>query len=266
MLSFTSLDTGLIVYLFVIAGILGAVFGSAITCQGDRTANGENWWKGRSHCDACGHVLTAVDLIPIFSYLMHGGKCRYCGTKLSPKYLITEVLMACAFMGILWHQWSLSWEVILQWGLVCALLGLSVVDLDKYEIPDGYILFGIAWWVLGMTIEYFTGMEVVGRIKDGLLGGICIAGGLLVLSLLMDRILKKESMGGGDIKLVFVTGLYLGAVNGLFSLVLACVIGLMFVVLLKKDKIPFGPSISIAAYLGLTIVPYIVIWYVGLLK
>jgi len=266
MLSFSSLDTGSIIYLFVLAGILGAVFGSAMMCQGNRIASGENWWKGRSHCDACGHVLTAMDLIPVFSYLIQGGKCRYCGTKLSPKYLITEILMACAFMGILWHQWSLSWEVIMQWGLVCALLGLSVVDFDTYEIPDTYIIFGIVWWVLGVGMEYFAGMDVSYRIKGGLLGGVCIATGLFILSLLMDHILKKESMGGGDIKLVFVTGLYLGALNGLFSLVLACVIGLMFVVFLKKDKIPFGPSISIATYLGLTIVPYIVIWYVGLLR
>jgi leader peptidase (prepilin peptidase)/N-methyltransferase len=266
MIPFTSLDTGEIIYLFVIAGVLGAVFGSAITCQGDRISSGEDWMEGRSHCDACGHVLSFGDLIPIVSYLLYHGKCRYCGTKLSPKYLITEVLMACAFMGILWHQWSLSIEVIWQWGLTCALLGLSVVDLNKYEIPDGYIIFGIVWWAAGLAAEYFNGMEVVSQIIDGLVGGICIAGGLLILSLIMDKILKKESMGGGDIKLVFVTGLYLGAVNGLFSLVLACVIGLVFVVILKKDKIPFGPSISIAAYLGLTIVPYIVTWYVGLMR
>lgn len=265
MISFAGFDTGMLIYLFVIAGILGAVFGSAITCQADRIASGENWWKGRSHCDACGHVLSAIDLIPIFSYLFSHGRCRYCGTKLSAKYLITEILMACAFMGIVWHAWSLSFEVILEWGLTCALLGLSLVDLAKYEIPDGYILFGIVWWLAGMLLEYLSGMAVLARIQNGLIGGVCLAGGLLLISLVMDKLLKKESMGGGDIKLVFVTGLYLGALNGLFSLVLACMIGLVFVLVLRKDKIPFGPSISIAAYLGLTIVPYIVSWYVGLL-
>jgi leader peptidase (prepilin peptidase)/N-methyltransferase len=65
---------------------------------------------------------------------------------------------------------------------------------------------------------------------------------------------------------LFVAGLYLGALNGLFSLMLACFIGLVFVLVLKKDKIPFGPSISIAVYLGFTIVPYIVAWYTGLLR
>lgn len=265
MFSFEGLDAGMIVYLFVIAGILGAVFGSFITCQADRIACGENWMKGRSHCDACGHALTGRDLVPIFSYLCSHGKCRYCGTKLSPKYLITEVLMACAFMGIVWHAWSFSWEIILQWGLTCALLGLSIVDLDKYEIPDGYIIFSIVWWAAGMTVEYFTGVSVLARIKSGLIGGIAIAGGLLLISLVMDKLLKKESMGGGDIKLLFVMGLYLGGMNGLFSLVLACIIGLLFVVILKKDKIPFGPSISIAVYLGFTIVPYLVTWYAGLL-
>jgi leader peptidase (prepilin peptidase)/N-methyltransferase len=265
MLPFALLDPGMIAYLFVIAGILGAVFGSFITCQADRIAAGENWMKGRSHCDACGHALSAGDLIPIFSYLIHHGRCRYCGTKLSPKYLITEVLMACAFMGILWHAWMLSWTVISEWGLTCALLGLSIVDLDKYEIPDGYIIFGIVWWVAGIAIEYLSGFSVIDQVKNGLLGGFVIAGSLLLLSLVMDKVLKKESMGGGDIKLLFVTGLYLGLIDGLFSLILACMIGLLFVLVLKKEKIPFGPSISIAAYLGFTIVPYIVTWYAGLL-
>lgn len=266
MISFDALDTVSIVYLFVIAGVFGAIFGSFITCQADRIAVGESWVKGRSHCDACGHVLTAGDLVPIFSYLFHHGKCRYCGAKLSVKYPLTELLMACAFMGIVWHAWSLSWEIPMEMGLVCALLGLSIVDLKTYEIPDCYILFGIAWWVIGIGIEYFSGIEVLGKIKDGLIGGVVIAGGLLIISLIMDKVLKKESMGGGDIKLVFVTGLYLGAMNGLFALVLACIIGLLFVVVWKKDKIPFGPSISIAAYLGFTIVPYLSAWYMGLLK
>lgn len=266
MISFNSFTTGAIVYFFVIAGCLGAVFGSFITCQADRIAIGEDWKKGRSHCDVCGHALSIGDLIPIVSYLVHHGKCKYCGAKLSPKYLITEILMACAFMGILWHTWALSYQVILEWGLCCALLGLSIVDLQKYEIPDGYILFGIVWWILGLGVAYLLGNNIQSMLINGLIGGFGLGGGVLVISLIMDKLLKKESMGGGDIKLLFVAGLYLGIVNGLFSLMAACVIGLLFVVILKKDKIPFGPSIGIAIYIGLTVMPYIVNWYLGLLR
>lgn len=266
MMKLNLLEPWMAAYLYLLTGILGAVFGSFITCQADRIAAGESWIKGRSHCDACGHQLSALDLIPIFSYLIHGGKCRYCGTKLSSKYLITEILMCLAFMGILWHACALNIEVVMQWGLTCALLGLSVVDLDKYEIPDGYIIFSIVWWCAGMLAEYLSGMDVWATAVQGLLAGIGIAGSILVLSLIMDKVLKKESMGGGDIKLLFVIGLYLGPLNGLFTLILACVIGLLFVVVLKKDKIPFGPSISLAAYLGMTVLPYLSAWYVGLLK
>ncbi|MCH3960592.1 MAG: prepilin peptidase [Solobacterium sp.] len=266
MITFDALSTGMIVYLFVIGGFLGAVFGSFITCQADRIIGGEDWKKGRSHCDACGHVLSIGDLVPIFSYLFHHGKCSYCGAKLSKKYLITEILMACAFMGIMWHAWALTWQIPLEWGMTCALLGLSLVDLAKYEIPDGYLIFGAVWWLLGMGVEALLGVNTLPQIKNGAIGAVCLGGGILVISLIMDKVLKKESMGGGDIKLLFVAGLYLGALNGLFSLMLACFIGLVFVLVLKKDKIPFGPSISIAVYLGFTIIPYIVAWYTGLLR
>ena len=79
------------------------------------------------------------------------------------------------------------------------------------------------------------------------------------------KILGKESMGGGDIKMLFMTTLYLGIWNGLFALILSCVIGLLFIAFCKQKKIPFGPSIAIATYLGLTIGPFFTRWYLSML-
>ncbi|MBR3365046.1 MAG: prepilin peptidase, partial [Solobacterium sp.] len=99
---------------------------------------------------------------------------------------------------------------------------------------------------------------------DGLIGGFAIGGGMLILSLIFDRIIKKDSLGGGDIKLYFMTGLFLGWKAGFFNLILSCLVGLIFVLLLKKSKIPFGPSISIATLISIIWGDMVVSWYFSL--
>ena len=103
-----------------------------------------------------------------------------------------------------------------------------------------------------------------------MLAGIALGGGLLLISLAMDRILGRESMGGGDIKLMAVVGLYLGPIGAMFALVLACVIGLTLQgALRRKDgerAFPFGPSIALAAAVMLLYGDPLVRWYQGLLS
>ena len=97
------------------------------------------------------------------------------------------------------------------------------------------------------------------------MSGFVIAAIVLVISLITEKILKKEAMGGGDIKLFFVVGLYLGMLGSLFNLILACLIGLIFVVGMKKNMIPFGPSISIATYVFLLYGNEFINWYMHLI-
>jgi leader peptidase (prepilin peptidase)/N-methyltransferase len=99
----------------------------------------------------------------------------------------------------------------------------------------------------------------------GLIGGLAIGGGMLAVSLLFDRLLGKESMGGGDIKLFFMTSLYLGLAQGLFSLILSCIIGLIIAGVMRKQKVPFGPAISLAAFLSLLYGESFVNWYLSLI-
>jgi leader peptidase (prepilin peptidase)/N-methyltransferase len=188
-------------------------------------------------------------------------------------------MMGLLFVGLIFTAGELSFALLMNMGLVVILLGLSLVDLDTMEIPNGYILFGILWW-LGIVIangvyQFLHVTESVdkqGVLKASayyllwhLLAGVIIAGMILILSLIMDRLLQKESMGGGDIKLLFMVSLYLGIYQGLFMLIMSCLIGLLVVVITKKDKIPFGPAIAAGTYLGLTIGIPITNWYIGLL-
>lgn len=267
------------IYQAVLLFIFGTIFGSFINCQAYRIVHQEKWWTGRSHCATCNHPLNGLDLIPILSYLFLHGKCRYCGEKISPRYMLTELWMGIAFVGLFLSNSNTNMELLRDLGLTCVLLGISLVDWETMEIPDGYILFGIFWWLLTNTgklgIKWWAmdrkgGMRaasvyILKTMGKSFLAAIAIAGIILLLSLVMDRILGKESMGGGDIKMLFMTTLYLGIWNGLFALILSCVIGLLFVAFCKQKKIPFGPSIAIATYLGLTIGPFFTRWYLSML-
>lgn len=251
-----------LLYFDILSFVLGTVFGSFINCMAWRIVHHESVVKGRSHCAECGHVLSAGDLIPVISYLIRRGRCRYCGKKISPRYLLTELLLGGLFLGAA-LRFPLSFESVRVMALSCALLGLSLVDLDSFEIPDRFILFGILWWAV--TLPFLEKPWTL-QLKEGLIGGAVIGGGLFLLSLLFDKITGRESLGFGDVKLVFMLDLYLGPWVGLFHLILSCLIGLLFAAVLKRkdSPIPFGPAISLAGYFCLLFGDNLLQWYLGL--
>ncbi len=253
-------STFIFIYSLVLSFVLGSVFGSFLNCVADRIKNHEKWWTGRSKCDNCGHILSIFDLFPVLSYIFLKGKCRYCGNKMSIKYLISESLLGILFILYLIIHGNIDWLLLRDLGLICVLYGLSLCDLNTYEIPDGFIIFGIIWWFIFFIFNFN-----VNSLIDSLLGGFMISGLLLVLSLIMDKLLKKETLGGGDIKLFFMVGLYLGLFSSFFNLILSCIIGIIFVFILKAEKIPFGPCISIGTYISLAYGVVFVNWYMTLL-
>lgn len=254
------------VWFGILSFVLGSVMGSAMTCLGDRTAEGKSWVKGRSECDVCHHELNGRDLIPVVSYLWNHGKCRYCGAKLSKKYLWTELLSGIVFTLIFLKEGMPDGTVIMWWGVCSALLALSITDLDSYMIPDRFIVFLIVWRTVFLVISGIQGTLDVHRMADDLAGAFIPSVCVLILSLIMDHVLKKESMGGGDIKLLFALGLYTGLAGSVLLLIVSCVIGLIFVVVLKQEKIPFGPSISLGAVLVILCGGPLITWYMGLLR
>ena len=121
-------DTFFMIYCCVLAGVLGAVLGSFLNCAAWRIAHGESFVKGRSHCTSCGHVLGFLDLIPVFSWIFLGGRCRYCKTKISPRYMLTELFFALVSVLTL-LRFDLSPEFVRNMVLACCLFCLSLVDL-----------------------------------------------------------------------------------------------------------------------------------------
>ena len=246
-------------YFAVVSFILGSVFGSFINCFAWRITHHESILKGRSHCAVCGHTLGALDLVPIFSWLFLKGKCRYCGEKISPRYMLTELVLGAAFL-LSFICFGFHWETPRLMALSVALLGLSLVDLEIQEIPDGFIIYGIILWAVTLPLMD----DGVKALWQGLLSGVLIGGGILLISLVMDKVLKKESLGGGDVKLLFMVSLYMSPLAALLNVVLACVLGLLFVAALKSEKIPFGPSISLASFVTLLVGEKLAAWYLGL--
>lgn len=245
----------ILIYYSILTFITGLVFGSFLNCYADRYASHESILKGRSKCDNCKKELKVLDLIPIVSWAIHKGKCRYCGAKLSIKYPLSELICGIGFVLIL-LKFDLSLKTLIYLVLFSCLFALSLIDLKVYEIPDICIVIPIIGWVILNIFEK--------RWVSGLIGGLTIAGAILLIALIMDKILNRESLGGGDIKLLFVTGLYLGFVGNLFNLVLACLFGLLFVLIRKKDLIPFGPSIALACIVMLLYGSRLVDLYLGL--
>ena len=236
------------VYCCALAAIFGLCMGSFLNCLAWRIVHGESALKGRSHCDACGHVLAPRDLIPVVSFLVSGGKCRYCGARLSRGHLLAEISTALVYVAML-LKYDISLQALQYVLFGSVLLCCAFADLEGYIIPDSALVVGIAVRVLYLIVT----RAAFSVWLDGLLGGFAVGGGLLLLVLAYEKIRKVEAMGGGDLKLLFVTGLYLGWKGNLVCLFAACVLGILFGLIAtrgeKQTAFPWGPAISAAAIL-----------------
>lgn len=264
-------------YFLVLAFVLGAIFASFLGCMGWRMSNGESVLKGRSHCDSCGHILHGRDLIPIFSYLARGGKCAYCKAQIPKSSLIGELLLATLFV-LATLRWDITPKLVLMLSFICILYLLSLVDIYIQEIPDS-----CHWIAIGLRFVYYFVFE--GFQLDSFLylvaSGFSVALPLLLLTLVMEKIMQREAMGGGDIKLIFVTGLYLGWEVNLLMMLVACIVGIAVGLAqgqgsqaeeiseeseeeTEGNYFPFGPAIAIATVICLFVGNDIVSWYLSL--
>lgn len=259
MLHITPLITA---YLILLAALLGLVMGSFLTCLAMRSVSGASVLRGRSHCDSCGHVLGVPDLVPVFSWLFSRGRCRYCGVKLPAKYPALELLCGVIYVSLL-LRFDVTWDLALYAALMTLLFPASLVDLDIQELPDGFLLaaavafFPLAWLAGGLPL-----------IVRGLIGAVALFVPMLLIVLLFDKLMGRETMGGGDLKLIAVLGLYFGWQQGVLLIILACLLGLLMALLTGSAKartaFPFGPALSAAAWLTALIGSPVLSWYTSL--
>jgi leader peptidase (prepilin peptidase)/N-methyltransferase len=243
----------------------GAVFGSFLNVVIHRMPRGRSVVRPPSACPACGTPVRPFDNVPILSYLLLRGRCRECGVRISPRYLAVEIL-AGALPLILILRYGLGWDFVVYLGLSYALLVTSFIDLDLRIIPDRITLPGLA---IALVVAPLSGVTSVW----GSIGGALLAGGALyIVGLLGALAFKKESMGGGDIKLAAMIGAVLGWPSVPIFLFASFLIGAVGgIVTLGASRarpdhtIPFGPFLAAGALLTLLWGSSLVGWYAGLL-
>lgn len=254
------ISLGITLYILTITFILGCCLGSFADCAAGRLLSGEPVASGRSHCDHCGHVLGVLDLVPLFSWLLLKGRCRYCGTKIPAESFAAELVsgIACCLIVYRYDVSVMSLRGIL---LFVILLILSLTDLHAWIIPDRLQIAGCVVFLL--TAVFLP--DPLKSILKGLFFGVVLGGGMLGVSMVFDRLTGKESLGGGDIKLFFMTGLYLGSAwEILFYLILSCLFGLALAAFRKEKRFPFGPAIAAACFMMILYGEKMTSWYTGL--
>lgn len=224
--------------------ILGLFMGSFFTVVGLRLPKNEDFILSHSHCDECMHELSFLDMIPIFSYLFLRGRCRYCGSKIDKLSTYVELFTGILF-AVSYYSYSFSLDLLIALGIVSLLMIVLVSDLTYLIISDSLLIFFSIYFII---IQF---------IKDGFLETLTHIGTGIFLFMVMYLIMmlgnyafKKESMGGGDVKLMFVFGLILDPLLGCLTIFLGSLFALpmaIFLYLSNNEKvIPFGPFLLIA--------------------
>lgn len=248
--------------------ILGAILGSFAKALADRSLNGSTF-LGRSHCEKCKKDLSPRDLVPIFSFILAKGKCRYCGDKLSQEYLLVEVITGL-LVGYLFSLQRapggevFSFQLITQVFFITILVAVFLTDLKEMLIPDRIIVPAI---LISLTLLISLLVTSPQNFLTHLLTGLGIGGFFLALVL----ITRGKGMGGGDIKLGAFIGLVLGFPAGILAIVLSFLTGAVFSIFLllfgqKKfgQAIPFGPFLVLGSLIALYWGNEIMDWYLKL--
>ncbi len=225
--------------------VLGAIFGSFYNVVGYRVPKGESLLYPPSHCTKCNHRLTPIELIPILSFLFLGGKCKWCKCKISWFYPVFEFCSGLLF-ALSYVAYGFSLECLLSIVFISMLLIIIISDYQTMTIPDSVL---IIFSILIIIIKYFmVGFKGVGILLIHALLSFIF---MLLIKLLGDFLFKRESMGGGDIKLLAIFGFMFEFPMAMVSVFLASIIGLpISLIMLKKSsshEIPFGPFLAISA-------------------
>ena len=203
----------MIYILYLIIFLYGIIIGSFLNVCIYRIPKQESIVVVRSHCMSCGYQLKWYDLVPLFSWIFLGGKCRKCGEKISVQYPLIEALNGGLYI-LIFAVCGWSIETLLYCLLASALLVLSVIDFRTYEIPVGINYFILALGLIRVITDYTNWLDYA-------IGLLCVSMFLYLIILFSGG----RAMGGGDMKLMATCGLLLGWKLIILAFVLGCIIG-----------------------------------------
>ncbi len=274
---------------YIIAGAFGAIIGSFLNVVIHRLPREESVALPSSKCPSCSTELAFYDNVPVLSYVLLGGRCRSCKTRISPRYPAVELLTAVLFVAVTWRTGvtpALPFDLI----FVSALLALVFIDAEHMILPNAITYPGMVFALVArLAIPYLVGaphfddipglmngpfhgwpvwaVSIVGAFIGALAGG----GSLWLMGWLWEKLRGVEAMGLGDVKMMFMVGAYFGWRLTILTIFLGVFSGSFIGIALmiqqgKKDMqmlLPFGIFLGIGSILALLVGPQIVEWYAG---
>lgn len=241
-----------------VAGLLGLIVGSFANVVIWRLPRGESLVFPPSHCPTCGHRLRAYDLIPVLSWLLLRGRCRYCRQPISRFYPLVEGITGGTFAALVAVHGP-TWRAAGYALFAVILITAAGTDIKLHLIPNRLTLpaiaLGLIWSAAIQTPRF-----------GSTLAGLLISGSLFLLIAAISR----GGMGGGDVKLAAAVGAFLGLQHSLLALFLAFILGALAGLVLiaagrkkRKDHIPFGPFIAAGCLAAMLFGDVILHWYLG---
>ena len=242
---------------FAIAAPFGLLIGSFLNVVAYRLPRGESLVKPRSRCTSCGEEVRSYDNVPVLSWLVLRGRCRFCGTRISARYPAVELVTALVFAAVAIVR-GLDAELALTLPFAAMLIAVANIDLEHRIVPNK-ILLPMAVWGVGATAV----------VRPEFLPEALIAGGAAFTALLLAALAHPGGMGMGDVKLAGVMGLYLGASVApalLAAFLLGSLVGVALLVRhgagARKQGVPFAPFMALGGLLGLLAGPELIELYI----
>ena len=223
--------------------LLGLILGSFLNVCALRWPRDESVTQPWSHCPGCGEGVVWYDNVPVLSWVLLRGRCRHCSAWISLQYPLVEAATGLIWGGMMWTH-GLEVEALRGAMFLSILLGIAISDARFYIIPDQFSIGGAA---LGFGLSSLTpALGIIPSLLGGLFGFLL----LWVLAWVGEKVLKKETMGGGDIKMMGMIGAFLGVQGVLLSLFLGALLGALIFgpISYKTGKlVPFGIFLAAGA-------------------
>ena len=274
--------TGLQIILTVFGFLFGASFGSFFNVIIYRLPREESIVMPGSHCMKCNEPIQWFDNIPLLSYIILGGKCRHCKEPYSIRYFFVELLTGILFALVVnkyfylipgGMYFTMLAMVILHFYFVGGFVVLTFIDIDHKIIPNEITFSGVP---IGLLASFAFPLLMMGQ-ESHLMGllysfiGAVVGGGFLyVVGAVGKKIMQKEVMGFGDVKLLALIGAFIGWKLTLLTIILSSfagtLIGVMLIATRKAEwqsQIPFGPYIVLGALISHFVGNNILEWYLG---
>lgn len=245
------------IYYSIVLFILGTLLGSFLNVVILRLPKHETIVHGRSHCTQCMHELGPLELIPLFSYIALGGKCKECRHHISMRYPLVEVITGISFV-ISYLTFGLSTMLIIALMLNLLLITISGIDFDTLEIYDRF-------HVLLLSLALITILLSEYPLLDHLIGFFIISVPLFII------VYFTNGMGGGDVKLMAIAGLLLGYKGALVASFFGTIIGSIYAITLlaskkatRKDQMAFGPYLCMGIFIAFHFSEALIQFYIQL--